>query len=364
MTFPTISSFNSGRRVRVLCVDDELITLRLITRLLERMGMEPVAATSTVEALGLFDTNTFDLVLTDIRMPGMDGHAFLRAIRERNADVPVVVATGQATLDTAIAVLREGASGMLVKPFTAQEFSAELKAVLERARMRRDAIQYRFVSPILDGVALALTAAIEARHLETGDHCRQLGHLGERIAKRLGLSEQERTTIRIGGYLHDIGKIGIADRILLKPGKLTDEEMAEMRRHSEIGATIVDTHESMRGIAQIVRHHHERWDGHGYPARLAGQNIPLGARIIAVVDSWSAMTSDRVYRDRMPEDQARAELRRCSGSQFDPLILEAFEADLDRANTLDDHSLVVLATGEAPTAAPSPVVAGTARLAS
>jgi putative two-component system response regulator len=327
---PVVSSFASVPRLRVLCVDDETITLRLITRLLERMGFDPIGTGSTVQALELFDAHPFDLVLTDIRMPGMDGHQFLRAIRDRNEDIPVVVATGQASLETAIAVLHEGASGMIVKPFTAEEFSAELAAVMARARLRHDALQYRFVTPILDGVALALTAAIEARHLETGAHCRQLGHLGERIAVILGLPEQQATTIRIGGYLHDVGKIGIADRILLKPGRLTDEEMIEMRRHSEIGAAIVDTHESMAGIAQIVRHHHERWDGGGYPDRLAGADIPLGARIISVVDAWSAMTSDRVYRPRLLEDGARIELRRHAGSQFDPLIVEIFDTELER----------------------------------
>ena len=239
MNMPLAGSFLSQRRLSVLCVDDEAITLRLVTRLLERMGFEAISAGSSLEALEIFDTRAVELGLTDIPMPGMDGHAFLRAIRDRNADVPVIVATGQATLDTAIAVLREGASGMLVKPFTAEEFSKELEATLERARLRHDAIQYRFVTPILDGVALALTAAIEARDLETGEHCRQLGHLGERIGTRLGLPQQDLTTIRIGGFLHDVGKIAIADRILLKPGRLTDEEMTEMRRHSEIGAAIL-----------------------------------------------------------------------------------------------------------------------------
>jgi putative two-component system response regulator len=323
------SAFAPSRRPRVLCVDDEPITLKLITRLVERLGFEAVPAASPTDALSMFDVGRFDLVVTDIRMPGMDGHAFLRAIRLRDDDVPVIVATGQATLDTAIAVLREGASGMLVKPFTAEEFDGELRAVLERARIHHDAIQYRFVTPILDGVALALTAAIEARHLETGEHCRQLGVLGERIGLRLGLPEEERTTIRIGGYLHDVGKIGIADRILLKPGPLTSEEMEAMRRHSEIGATIVQTHEGMAGIARIVRHHHERWDGAGYPDRIAGADIPLGARIITVVDSWSAMTTDRVYRARMSDDEAWAELRRHAGRQFDPAIVEAFAAEFE-----------------------------------
>jgi putative nucleotidyltransferase with HDIG domain len=227
-------------------------------------------------------------------------------------------------MDTAMRALREGATGMLVKPFTVQEFEAEVATALDRARIETEALEYRFVTPILDGVALALTAAIEARHLETGAHCQELGSMGERIAALLGLPERDRTTIRIGGYLHDVGKIAIADRILLKPGKLTDSEYREMQRHSELGAAIVQTHEAMVGIASIVRHHHERWDGAGYPDRLAAAKIPIGARIIAVCDAFSAMTHDRVYRRRMPDEQAWDEVLRHSGSQFDPEVVERF----------------------------------------
>lgn len=316
-------------RPRVLCVDDEATTLRLMARLLERSGLQAVTSESPAEALAMFDRSRFDLVITDIRMPGMDGHAFLQEIRARDTDVPVVVATAHATLEHALRALREAASGMLIKPFTAQELLAEVTAALERARNRSDAIQYRFVTPILDGVALALAAAIEARHLETGAHCRQLGVIGEHIAKRMGLPRREQITIRIGGYLHDVGKIAIADRILLKPGPLTDEEMAEMRTHSGIGATIVETHGEMVGIARIVRHHHERWDGTGYPAGLRHEAIPIGARVIAVADAFSAMTNDRVYQRARSVDEARGELVRQAGRQFEPGIVRLFLAALD-----------------------------------
>jgi response regulator RpfG family c-di-GMP phosphodiesterase len=313
------------RRPRALCVDDEPAVLGLIARLATDLGFEVDALGESTSALGRFNDHPYDLVLTDVRMPGMDGHALLAAIREIDQEVPIIVVTGQGTLETATSALREGASGMIVKPFTTEEFRREVEATLERARFRHDALQLRFVSPILDGVALALTAAIEARDLETGEHCRQLGTLGEAVAALMGLSEQQRTTIRIGGYLHDVGKIAIADRILLKPGKLSEEEYLEMQRHSELGAAIVSTHEQMAGIADIVRHHHEWWDGHGYPAGLRHDAIPVGARIIAVADAFSAMTSHRVYREALPVEQAWEELHRGSGSQFDPTIVGLFE---------------------------------------
>jgi response regulator RpfG family c-di-GMP phosphodiesterase len=313
-----------GDRVSVLCVDDEPDILKLMTRLLERLELDVTTAPDTQTALALFDLDRFDLVITDIRMPGMDGHAFLAEIRVRDPQVPVIVATGHASLENAIRALRDGASGMLVKPFTAEEFGKEVTAALERARIRYDALRYRYVTPILDGVALALTAAIEARDLETGQHCQQLGWMGERVARMMGLTELEQTTIRIGGYLHDVGKIAIADRILLKPGPLTEEEYKEMQRHAEIGGTIVSTHEAMTGIALIVRHHHERFDGRGYPDRLARDAVPLGARIISIADALSAMTSDRPYRRAIGLEPAWDEIVRNSGGQFDPAVVEVF----------------------------------------
>ena len=325
----TDNGLRDGRVLRALCVDDEPTTLSLVSRLLQRMELEVTTADSPKAALELFEPERFDLIITDIRMPGMDGHAFLASIRVRDPQIPVIIATGHASLDNAIRALRDGASGMLIKPFTVDEFTAEVTNALERARIRHEAIQYRFVTPILEGVTLALTAAIEARDLETGQHCIELGTFGERVARLLGLSEQDRTTIRIGGYLHDVGKIAIADRILLKPGPLTAEEYAEMQRHAEIGGAIVQTHEAMTDIARIVRHHHERFDGRGYPDRLVGLDIPLGARIIAVADAFSAMTTSRVYRAAIPVEAAWAELHEHAGSQFDPGMVELFEKVVD-----------------------------------
>ena len=310
--------------VHVLCVDDEPIVLQLMSRLLDRLGVAVTTATGPIEALEIFEPARFDLIVTDIRMPAMDGHAFLAEIRARDPEVPVVVATGHASLDSAIRALRDGASGMLMKPFTGEEFQTEVRNALERSRIRSAALQYQYVTPILDGVALALTAAIEARDLETGEHCQQLGFMGEQVAILMDLPELTRTTIRIGGYLHDVGKIAIADRILLKAGPLTDEEYREMQRHAEIGGDIVSTHAAMTDIAAIVRHHHERFDGRGYPDRLSTGAIPLGARIISVADALSAQTTDRPYRKAIPLDEAWAEIERNRGGQFDPEVVDLF----------------------------------------
>jgi putative two-component system response regulator len=338
VTWDLRPSRSGNVRPRVLCVDDEPVILQILRRLLEVQGFDPVTCSNPLTALSEFSEGMFDVVITDIHMPQMDGLSLMRSLRAKQPDLPVVIVTGQGTVDTAIQALREGASGMLVKPFTGEELLSEVRRALSTAQMHYEALQYRYMSPVLDSIALTLSTAIEARNLETGEHCRQLGILSERMAVALGLDERQQMTVRIGGYLHDIGKIGIADAVLLKPGRLTESEMAEMRRHSEIGAAILQVSDAMSDIADIVRHHHERWDGRGYPDALVGATIPLGARIIAVADAFSAMVSDRIYRPKLPMERAWAELRAHSGSQFDAEIVEVFAQVVDdegRLRSLD-----------------------------
>jgi putative two-component system response regulator len=334
MTWDLRPSRTGKGRPRVLCVDDEPVILQILRRLLEVQGFEAVTCGDPRAAVAAFGDGHFDVVITDIHMPGMDGLALMQMLREKEPELPVVVVTGHGTVDTAIQALRDGATGMLVKPFTGEELLSEVRRALSSTQMRYEALQYRAMSPVLDSIALTLSTAIEARNLETGEHCRHLGVLSERMGAVLGLDEREQMTIRIGGYLHDIGKIGIADAVLLKPGKLTESEMAEMRRHSEIGAAILEVHEAMKGIADIVRHHHERWDGRGYPDALVARAIPLGGRIIAVADAFSAMTSDRIYRPALPLDRAWEELRAHAGTQFDPEIVAVFEQVVDEKGNL------------------------------
>lgn len=318
------NSSNRPRTGRILVVDDEESLRNLVRRILIGAGFDVDLAHSGQDALDALAQEDFDLLVSDIVMPGMSGHELVGTLRLSKPDLPIVVVTGQNDLDTAMATLRAGAAGMVLKPFSAKELLGEVERVLDVARVVRDAYSFRIVSPLLDGVALALSAAIEARNLETGEHCRQLGYLGERVALALELEESQRTAIRIGGFLHDVGKIAIADAILLKPGRLTEEEYTQMKRHADIGGDMLAVHRDLVAIAEIVRHHHERFDGAGYPAGLKGDGIPLGARIISVADTFSAMTTTRPYRAALPVERALDELSRYAGSQFDPEIVSVF----------------------------------------
>src|ERR1035437_3042092 len=193
---------NAGKsRPRVCCGEGEAVIPQILARLLEFQGFEAVICNEPQEAVASFGDGDFDVVITDIHMPGMDGLALMRALRERQPDLPVVVVTGHGTVDTAIQALREGATGMLMKPFTGAELLAEVRRALGSAQMHYEALQYRYLSPVLDSIALTLSTAIEARNLETGEHCRQLGVLSERMAAVLGLDEHQQMTVRIGGGL-------------------------------------------------------------------------------------------------------------------------------------------------------------------
>ncbi|HEX7495426.1 MAG TPA: response regulator, partial [Candidatus Limnocylindrales bacterium] len=201
MTWEFRRSPSANRRLRVLCVDDEPVILHVLRRLLEVQGFEVVSCGDATTALSTFTEGAFDFVMTDIHMPGMDGLALTRALRDRQPELPVIIVTGHGTVDTAIQALREGATGMLVKPFTGQELLVEVRRALAAAQMRYEALQFRYMSPVLDSIALTLSTAIEARNFETGEHCRRLGVLSERMAAVLGLDERQQMTIRVGGYL-------------------------------------------------------------------------------------------------------------------------------------------------------------------
>jgi cyclic di-GMP phosphodiesterase len=322
-----------ARRVpgpRVLVADDDPANRTLLRAMLERAGYEVAVTADGVAALAAARAQPPDLALLDIEMPGRDGIAVTRALREAPATaiVPVILVTGRGEIADKVAGLDAGATDFVTKPFDRTELLARVRASV---RMKRAVDRLEDAQ----GVLVALANAVEAKDPTTEHHCNRLAGLALGLARLCGAPEADIEAVGYGAVLHDVGKIGVPEVILRKPGRLDDAEWAEMRRHPVVGATIVAPLRLGRFVAPIVRAHHERWDGRGYPDGLRGPAIPLGARIVTIVDSFDAMTHDRPYRAGRPVDQALEELQALAGAQFDPELTTLF---LDhQAALLSEH---------------------------
>jgi putative two-component system response regulator len=304
---------------RILVIDDEDVIRMLVVEILEAAGYEVTSAESAELALALLDESDFDLVVSDVIMPGLSGLELLEAVRARRASLPVVLVTGAGTYDTLSQALTRGAAGLVTKPFAHSDLQSAVADALERATRSREDLRERLLAPTL---ASALANAIEARDEYLHGHCERLAALAVRIAELLGLPAEDVETVRLGAILHDVGKIGIPDRVLLKPSALNEEERRVIETHPKIGDKLLEPLDLLAGARPIVRHHHERWDGAGYPDRLAEASIPLGARIVAVADSVEVMSSRQLYRQPRTADQVVAELHTWRGKQWDPQIVD------------------------------------------
>jgi putative two-component system response regulator len=304
---------------RILVIDDEDVIRMLVVEILESVGYDVTSAESAERALALLEKAEFDLIVSDVIMPGLSGLELLEAVRARRASLPVVLVTGAGTYDTLSQALTRGAAGLVTKPFAHSDLQSAVADALERASRSRDDLRERLLAPTL---ASALANAIEARDEYLHGHCERLAALAVRVAELLGLPADEVETIRLGAILHDIGKIGIPDRVLLKPSALNEEERRIIETHPEIGDKLLEPLDLLDGARPIVRHHHERWDGNGYPDRLAETDIPLGARIVAVADSVEVMSSRQLYRQPRTRELVIQELREWRGKQWDPQIVD------------------------------------------
>ena len=304
---------------RILVIDDEDVIRMLVVEILESAGYEVTSAESAEVALALLEDADFDLVVSDVIMPGLSGLELLGAVRARRASLPVVLVTGAGTYDTLSQALTRGAAGLVTKPFAHSDLQVAVADALERATRSRDDLRERLLAPTL---ASALANAIEARDEYLHGHCERLAALAVRVAELLGLKADEVETVRLGAILHDVGKIGIPDRVLLKPGALDEEERRIVETHPEIGDKLLEPLDLLAGARPIVRHHHERWDGTGYPDRLATTAIPLGARIVAVADSVEVMSSRQLYRQPRNPEQIVHELLQWRGKQWDPEVVD------------------------------------------
>ncbi len=316
------------RPAKVLIVDDEPQVCSLIRKELTFQGHICQVATGSQEAIDLLNSHKFDLLLVDICMPEISGLDLLAHTKRRIPGCKVILLTGQSNREHIAQALILGAYDYIEKPFDMDELVASVcKAVspdndMPQLPVRAAAameITSRTRQASLDSVR-ALARAVEAKDIYTRRHSEQVTYYVVSLAKFMNLSEATVESLRIASLLHDIGKIGVPDRILTKSGKLTREEFDCMCRHPAIGADILANITLFGQEAQLVRHHHERWDGQGYPDGLAGEEIPQGARIIAIADSMDAMLMDRSYKNPYSVERMLQELVRCSGMQFDPQI--------------------------------------------
>jgi putative two-component system response regulator len=304
---------------RILVIDDEDVIRMLVVEILESAGYDVTSAESAEVALALLEDADFDLVVSDVIMPGLSGLELLESVRARRASLPVVLVTGAGTYDTLSQALTRGAAGLVTKPFAHSDLQTAVADALERATRSRDDLRERLLAPTL---ASALANAIEARDEYLHGHCERLAALAVRVAELLELPADEVETVRLGAILHDVGKIGIPDRVLLKPGALNEEERRIIETHPEIGDKLLEPLDLLSGARPIVRHHHERWDGDGYPDGLSTTAIPLGARIVAVADSVEVMSARQLYRQPRTPNQIVEELREWRGKQWDPKIVD------------------------------------------
>ena len=275
----------------VLVIEDDPANRALLTALLERAGYRAVTATDGPSGLAAALETAPDVVLLDIGLPGMDGLEICRRLRAdpRTVAMPVVLLTGRTSVDDVVAGLDAGADDFLAKPFHEAELLARLRSARRLALVMAE-------MESAQGVVAALANAVEAKDTMTEHHCQRLAGLAHLLATAAELDPVSIKGVVFGALLHDIGKIGVSDGILRKTGALTDDEWIEMRRHPIIGEQICRPLASSREFAPIVRHHHERWDGGGYPDRLKGEEIPIGARIVGLVDAFDAIVHDRPYR--------------------------------------------------------------------
>ena len=287
----------------VLIVDDSATTCRIVESLLAPDGHTVRTAGDGDEALRLVRAEPPDLVLMDVMMPHVDGFEACQAIKEdpRTRFIPVVLITALDDTASRIRGIEAGADDFLSKPFNAPELRARVRSLLRIKRYIDDLDNAESVI-----VSLALT--IEARDGTTDGHCKRLAHYASGLGRSLGLAEEDVAALARGGFLHDVGKIGIPDAVLLKPGPLAPDEFAVIKQHPVIGERLCGELKSLQRVRPIVRHHHERLDGSGYPDGLVGDQVPLLAQIMGVVDVFDAVTSDRPYRVALPVAQAAEEL--------------------------------------------------------
>ncbi len=312
------AAFN--RSPRVLIVDDNPTNIDLIRKQLGNSGYEFAAATNGMEALEKVRTWGPDLILLDLMMPEMSGYEVCQQLKSDKVFrfIPVIIVTALSEMDDKLKAINMGADDFLIKPFNRLELATRIRSLLRLRALYNDL-------DTSESILFSLAQAIEAKDRYTRGHSERVARYSRKLAMALGLSEFEQEQIWRGGLLHDIGKIGVRETVLHKPGPLTPEEMDHIRTHPQKGFDICCPLKSLNGALVVIKNHHERFDGLGHPDRLEAEKIPILARIASIADSYDAMTTDRPYRLAMKTEEAVAIFEREKDyGQWDPRILREF----------------------------------------
>ena len=332
---------NYDQMPRVAVVDDDITNLKLAGHILSKNDMIVTALKSGKALLEYVRKNRPNLILLDVRMPEMDGFETMKRLSEMEKDIaniPVIFLTASDDTESETKGLSLGATDFVRKPFVPEVLVMRAKRIIEMSRLQRNLAhevekKTRENDDLFIHVVSSLADAIDAKDKYTNGHSGRVAKYSKEIARRFGYSHKEQTDIYMMALLHDVGKIGISDDVINKPGKLTDEEFEQIKKHPVIGDQILKNIREMPSLAIGARYHHERYDGTGYPDSLKGDNIPEAARIIAVADAYDAMTSFRSYREVMPRLKVREEIENGKGTQFDPrfadIMLQMIDDDKD-----------------------------------
>lgn len=327
---------------RILVVDDDLMNLKMAEHILKN-EYEVITVSSGQEALNFLAQDIPDMILLDLHMPELNGLETLERIHtmEHAAEIPVVFLTADSERETEIEIFKAGAMDYIQKPFLAEVVLRRIGRLLELFHLQQSLQQQvdkktqelkessQRIRRLSEQVMLSLASAIDAKDTYTRGHSVRVAEYSRELAKRMGKSPREVEDIYYVGLLHDIGKIGISNKIINKPGRLSEEEYAVIQSHPAIGAEILGNISELPGISTGAHWHHERYDGTGYPDGLAGEQIPETARIIGVADAYDAMSSRRSYRDVLTQAIVRSEIEKGKGTQFDPVIAECMIAMID-----------------------------------
>jgi putative two-component system response regulator len=358
-----------------MIVDDEPVVGRVLTRWLEAEGYDCTLCTNGREAWDALQEREFELVVADIMMPQMDGMELLRRVHEENPRTSVIMVTGLDDRATGIQAMQLGAYGYVIKPFDQNEVLINVAGALERRRLWLQSLDYEHqleqtvrerttdIRRAQEEITVRLVSASEYRDEETGEHIRRMALYSAALAEALGWEHDGVADMRLAAPMHDVGKIGISDNILRKPGPLSDQEFDLIKTHTVIGSRILHGSDIplLEMAEQVARSHHEWWDGSGYPDGLADGDIPPAARLVAVADVYDALVSKRIYADPMPHERALDIMAQEAAAHFDPRVYECF---LDIHPTVSEihekvadgtdvfHAPPPTAGGSAPAAAP------------